>query len=738
MKENHNPMKVALAQICLVAGLFVPCASAAKSSSTSRHTATDLAAPKTGPTMTGATTQQTQSKIIPVVTVTEHLDRNRESLYANIGANTYRFGTDDIKALVLGSNASLQQLLAQAPGVNQDSFGQVHIRGNMANVQYRINGIFVPAELTGFGHALSPAFAKSISMLTGSLPAEYGFDTSAIVNITTRSGQQPTSGGISIMSGSHRTIKPKLDLSGTTGSLSWYMVGSYTHTDQGIDSPTPSAHPMHDTSHQSEGFTYLSYLLNSHQRLTLALGYAGRHYEIPDNPGQPAQYTYGGLSLTQLEQTYPSATLDETQRQTNRFELLALQGTEGALSYQISMFNRLSNVRYRPDPVGDLVYNGIAPHILRSNTDTGFQADLSDSLNDANTLRFGFIASHQHAISANDSMVFPAGADGTQIGDLPVSLTDNYDNSGWQYGLYVQDEWQPTQHFTLNYGVRADRMDYFGRYGQLSPRINADYSLGEATTLHAGFARYFTPPNIETIPLAEIQIFQNTTGSLPGSANTIPRPQRASYYDAGVDHDFGEDLHLGIDAYFERLTDVLDLGQFGQALIYSSFNYASGRINGVELTGNYNHAHLSVYGNLTYLNARARRVVTGQYNFDFAELAYIAGHYIPVDHAQKWTLAGGSAYQLGDNTSVSANMIFGSGYPTGFANQTTLPSYATLNLALTKGWPDLGVGNLSARLSIINLFDRVYEIRDGSGVGAGAPQYLQRRAIYLTLTDRTR
>lgn len=674
---------------------------------------------------------------IPVVTVTEKLDTNRESLYANLGASTYQFGSTDIKALPLGSNTSIQHLLAQAPGVNQDSFGQIHIRGNMSNVQYRINGIYVPAELTGFGHTLSPSFAKNISLLTGSLPAQYGFDTSAIVNITTRSGQHVPTASMSVMAGSHNSIRPTLDLSGSKGRLSWSMVGSYTHTQLGISSPTSSRHPLHDISHQTDGFGYFSWLLNAHQRVTLALGDTVRHYQIPDNPGQPAQYTYAGMSLAQLTQAYPSAALNETQRQANRFELLALQGTSKSLGYQISFFNRLSEVRYNPDPIGDLIYNGIASHILRSNMENGIQADLSVRLNSSNTLRFGFIASHQHAISNNDAMVFPTATGGAQSSDLPVSLTDNYNNTGWLYGAYVQNEWQPTSRLTVNYGIRADRMDYFGRYGQLSPRINADYRLGDGTTVHAGFARYFTPPNIETIPLAEIQKFQNTTGALPGAANTVPRPQRASYFDAGVDHGFANGLHVGIDAYIEQLTDVLDLGQFGQALVYSSFNYARGKIHGLELTGNFDRGAWNLYGNVTYLSAKAKDVVTGQYNFDPNELAYIHDHYIRVDHAQKWTVTSGAAYSWGNGTQLSADMIYGSGYPTGFANLSTLPSYATVNASLSKHWHSLMLGDFSARLSVTNLFDRVYEIRDGSGVGAGAPQFLRRRGVYVTLTDRS-
>lgn len=233
--------------------------------------------------------------------------------------------------------------------------------------------------------------------------------------------------------------------------------------------------------------------------------------------------------------------------------------------------------------------------------------------------------------------------------------------------------------------------------------------------------------------MVNIKAFDNTTGALSSSGNATPLPERADYYDIGVQQSFGPHWQAGVDAYAERLSDVLDLGQFGQALVYSDFNYAKGRIHGFELTGNFSSGPWDAYGNLTYLSAEAKDVVTGQYNFDPAELAYIKDHYIRVDHAQKWTLTTGGSYHWA-NTLLSADLTYGSGYPTRFANQQTLPGYVTVDAAIAHTWHVPRLGALRTRFSIVNVFDRVYEIRDGGGVGAGAPQYLPRRSLYLTIS----
>jgi hypothetical protein len=34
---------------------------------------------------------------------------------------------------------------------------------------------------------------------------------------------------------------------------------------------------------------------------------------------------------------------------------------------------------------------------------------------------------------------------------------------------------------------------------------------------------------------------------------------------------------------------------------------------------------------------------------------------------------------------------------------------------------------------VVNLFDKTYEIRDGTGIGVGAPQFGLRRALYAAV-----
>ena len=115
------------------------------------------------------------------------------------------------------------------------------------------------------------------------------------------------------------------------------------------------------------------------------------------------------------------------------------------------------------------------------------------------------------------------------------------------------------------------------------------------------------------------------------------------------------------------------------------------------------------------------------------ERAYAANNWINVDHAQALTISGGASY-LWSGTRFNGDMIFESGLRNGFDNTTSLPSYTVLNIGASRKINLPGMGKIEARLVINNLLDKVYQIRDGSGVGVFAPQYGQRRGIFIGLS----
>ncbi|GLQ86595.1 TonB-dependent receptor [Dyella flagellata] len=670
-----------------------------------------------------------KAKQLGEVNVTAALDVARNNLSPDTGSSEYVISAQDIQALPLGASAPLNQILLQAPGVVQDSYGQLHVRGDHANLQYRINGIMLPESIAGFGQTLDPHTIQSVKLLDGALPAQYGERTAAVVDITTKSGADLGNGGVvGITGGSFGTVNPYASLWGSSGNWSYFFSGNYQENNVGIENPTRSRNPIHDRTNQVKGFGDISYLVNNDTRLSFLFGVTNNRFQIPNNPSQTPNFGY-------LDQTaFNSTLLNERQNEQTRFSTLALQGKLGATSYQVSLGQRYSGLQYYPDDIGDLMFNGVAGQITQGDRASTLQADFATPWGGSHTLRYGVYYEFDRAFTHTNSLVFPTNPDGSQASTVPFNIFTGDRILAKTAAFYLQDEWDISDSFTLNYGLRGDRYTAFREESQLSPRVGLVWQATDSTTVHAGYSRYFTPPQTELISNENINAFANTTNAVKNYGNNTPLTERSNYFDAGVQQNVG-DWTFGLDAYYRKVERLQDLGQFGTALVYSTFNYKYGRVRGTEFTASYNHGPLSAYFNAAYSRAMGKDVITGQYNFGVDELAYISDNYIHLDHDQKLASSGGVSYAITDNTKVGADYLFGSGLRQAglVPNGLSLPYYFQLNLNVAHDFNFDGFGKLHTQLAVINALDRSYRLRSGTGVGVGAPQYGPRRGVYLTL-----
>jgi outer membrane receptor protein involved in Fe transport len=663
------------------------------------------------------------------VEVSAALDRSRDTLSPEIGASQYVFERQTIAQMPLGDSTPLNQILLQAPGVVQDSYGQLHVRGDHADLQYRINGIIIPESISGFGQTLDARVIERMQLLTGALPAQYGYRTAGIVEITTKPAPDTSGGSVGVTAGSFGTWNPEFSLYGNEGRWSYFLTGNFLEDDVGIENPASARNPIHDHTDQTKAFGYISYLLNDDARLSFMFGATNNRFEIPNNPDQTPAYSLAGVG------NFNSSNLDERQREVTTFGVLALQGKFDTTDYQISIGQRYTGVNYQPDPIGDLIFNGVAGTIDRSNQAQTLQADFSTPiLGGSHTLRYGLYASNERPVSNSTSLVFPADADGNQLSTTPISIVDDAPHiNAKTYGIYLQDEWNLTDRLTMNYGLRGDKVDAYVSEGQISPRLGFVYQATDSTVLHAGYARYFTPPPTELISPTDIALFQGTTNQLPTNVNAETLSERSNYFDAGVSQKVGDGFTVGLDAYYRQVHNLLDEGQFGAALIFSPFNYAQGRVRGLELSSDYTNGNFSTYLNVSNSRAMGKDVVTGQYNFEQDELDYIATHWVHLDHDQRLAGSGGISYSW-NGTRVGGDFLYGSGLRAGFANTEHLPQYYQINLSADRDVDLPEIGKTNIRLALINVTDRIYEIRDGSGIGVGAPQFGPRRGLYVGLT----
>ncbi|MGH6956145.1 MAG: TonB-dependent receptor domain-containing protein, partial [Caulobacteraceae bacterium] len=476
---------------------------------------------------------------------------------------------------------------------------------------------------------------------------------------------------------------------------------------------------------------------------------------------------------------FPSQDLRESQSEASQYAVASYLRDSGALTLQASLYGRYSTLQFKPDEIGDILFNGVAQTAGKEDVDAGVQIDATYRLNERHTLRAGVLLDVDHAISATRSGVLLIDDDpaspgfGQETSQTPFVIVDDTAATAQTYSAYLQDEWKLAQSLTLNAGLRFDLFDGFRSEHQLSPRLNLVWSATPSTTVHVGYARYFSPPPFELVGGETVAKFVQPLPGNPAvtstgspvvaacgqlvattacplvSADTTPFAERANYFDVGAEQKVGRGLTVSLDSYLKLSKNLVDEGQFGAPVILTPFNYARGRQYGVELSASYERGPLSAYGNVAYSVAQGEDWISSQFSFSQAALDYVAGHYVYLDHDERITASAGASY-LWRGTRFGGDLIVGSGLradepvapvtePGGsvlaaIPNGEELPAYAQLNLAVSHRFERVAGGPLEVRLDVINALDAVYQIRNGAGIGVFAPQYGPRRGFFVGVT----
>ncbi|HTX49364.1 MAG TPA: TonB-dependent receptor [Caulobacteraceae bacterium] len=724
------------------------------------------------------------STVSELMVTAQRLDAARDTIQPQVGASTYSLSAQTIQTLPAGEDTPLNQVILQAPGVAQDSFSQLHIRGEHNGLQYRLNGIILPEGLSVFSQALSPQIASNVELITGALPAEYGLRTAGIIDITTKSGAFANGGSATLYGGSHGDIEPSAEYGGSSGSFNYFVSGGYLQNDLGIESPDGSSNPIHDHTERYQGFAYLEDILDPSSSVSAIVGASSQRFQIPDVFGE----MNSGLGLDVNGQTdYPSQDLNENQTESSYYGVVSYLHTADRYTVQISGFARYSTLEFTPDEIGDILYNGVAQVADKTDEAGGLQAEGVYDLSPTHTLRGGVIVEVDHAASDTTSQVLLIDpATGAELSPTapyapdptaaPFTIVDNGAKTAETYSVYLQDEWKLLQNLTLNYGVRFDQFDGFVDQNQTSPRVNLVWLPDPSTTIHLGYAKYFTPPPFELIAQETVQKFIEPVPGDPNitstgspivadcgalvattacplvSKDTTPTAERANYFDVGAAKKLSPAFTVTIDSYLKLSNHLIDEGQFGAPIILTPFNYAKGRQYGVELTGSYAKGPFSAYANFACSVAQGEGWQSSQFDFPQAQIDYVANHYIYLDHDERVAMSAGGAY-LWEGTRFSTDLIFGTGLrqdgnvpepitePDGsvldaIPNGLPVQKYVQVNFGVDHHFDSATTGPFDIRLAIINAFDEVYQIRTGTGVGVFAPQYGPRRGFFAGVTKQ--
>ncbi len=678
-----------------------------------------------------------------VVVTAQRLNTARQSIEPALGASTYTINSATIQAQPGGENQQLNQVILQLPGVVQDSYGQIHVRDDHNGIQYRLNGTILPEGISVFGQTLSPRLIDSLSLITGALPAQYGLQTAGIIDVTTKSGLE-NGGSMSLYGGSHGTYEPSVEYGGHSGNTNFFISGEFRRTQLGIESPDGTSTPAHDRADEGNLFVYVDHTLGQQDRLSFIGGYSNDRFQIPNTPGLEPDL---GLNVNGVTGSQ-SVLLNETQREVTGYAIGSWLHDGGQYSVQTSLFSRYSTLDFRPTAdLGDLLFTGISQNALKRDTAFGVQSEGVYKLTPAHTLRGGVIIQGERATSDTSSQVLPVDDTGAQTSNTPETILDASGKTQFTYSVYLQDEWKLLNNLILNYGLRGDVLNSYRNEKQLSPRVNLVWLPTRDTTLHAGYARYFNPPPFELVANPTVLKFNGTSAASEVTQDTVPEAERQSYYDIGAEQRLlNRRLTLGVDVFYRKSHELIDEGQFGAPIILTPFNYQNGLIFGQEFTANYVQGPLTAYANFTHQRAQGKDINSSQFNFGADDLAYISRNYIYLDHDQTYSASAGGSYLIRDGliggTRAGFDLLYGSGLrrdqvlPDGSTvpNGAHVPDYVTVNLTVSHHFNLPYAGHVDVRFDVINVADKEYEIRDGTGVGVGAPQFGARRGFFGGIT----
>jgi outer membrane receptor protein involved in Fe transport len=678
-----------------------------------------------------------------VTVIAKRLAEARLGIEPRIGASTYTLTKENIQDLPAGANTPIDDVILQMPGVDQDNAanGGIHIRNEHLNVQYRIDGVIIPDGVSFFGQDLSTRFVDSAQLITGALPAEYGLRTAGIVDIQSKSGLFEPSGSITMNGGSYATLNPSAEYGGNIDGYNYFVSSDYLQSNHGVNGVTPKYNQIHDDTQQGHAFAYLEKIIDPNNKVSVMFGEFNSWFQIPNNPGQA---TFGGISAINGAPiaTFNSAQLNEAQTEGSQFGAVSYLHSEGDFDFQVSAITKYSSLDYSPNVAGDLAFNGIGQDAARTSWANDLQAEGTYRLTSDHTLRGGILIGEEHVTAKTDSEVLAQ--TGTDAFGNPIyattttSIPESSQKTSFSYSAYLQDEWKALPDVTVNYGGRFDVVNGYTIGNQLSPRFNTVWTPTPSTTLHVGYASYFTPPPQELVSTSNLAAFANTSGEPPVTTNSPIKNESAQYFDGGATQEVIPGLKVGLDLYYKKARNLLDEGQFGAPVILTPFNYHIGINRGVEITTNYTVGNFTYYGNLALAKQNAKGIDSAQFNFTAAQLASADSMFINTDHSQFMTASAGVAY-LWNGTRFSIDILAGTGLRTQppnilIYNGATVPSYEQVNLGITHRFEAAPGGPITLRLSVINLLDENYLLRSMTGVGVFANQYAPRRSAFLAVT----
>jgi len=562
------------------------------------------------------------------------LKEQRNLAHPEVPSDTTFIDKNTIQSYKSGNN--LRDLVSTAPGVSQDSFGNMIVRGEHNTVNYVLDDVVLPEAAGQFqqGQVASPHSLRSMQVTTGGYDASAGGGPmGAIVNMQSMPIQTkpvlevtPQIGG-PMQGGGNYYFSTALS---QNEQSPWNRVrvessGQIFGTKLGIE--PQGRHFTRDGRFDINILNKVEWNLTDRDRIRLTASINESWMHIP-TPG--ISRAYGFKEQEHDRQNYIILSHRHTfKKWLDESNLHFLTGFYSQRLGSINAFNPAPIVNGEADEIVSA-----SPTAKRFNFVFSAQGDVRKTVCRTHHLKAGFLSeirpvrtsfsSYYYDANPRDSnygqMISPF--TGTAVGPPMLGNVGKYRGFRFLQSAYAQDSWTPQRGFlhrlTVDGGVRFDL--YHGVFGntmgianaiapwmpivggdptgnnsfslkpfqtnrvtnaQVSGRVAASYKISKSLVAKSSFAQLFTPPPVDLFA----RPFDITSGTINGIFNGSLRPMQATrgyIVDTSLEQQVGGRFDVKGSLFYKHLHNVGDELPVNNTLLYQRLTLSALESYGVE------------------------------------------------------------------------------------------------------------------------------------------------------------